>query len=117
MNLLTIVPWYYKLGALALVGIALIGFGWVEGAGHVQNKWNAQKQEVLIKTITIEAKQAEATVKVVTKYIDRIKVIYKQSEVIHDSIPTYVTPKADNACIVPVGFIRLLAAAGSSNVP
>jgi len=36
MNPLALVPLPYRLPALALLAVALVGFGWVKGAGHVQ---------------------------------------------------------------------------------
>ena len=47
-------------------------------------------------TFTAGQNFAEAQTKIVTRTITRIR-----------EIPVYVTPKADAACAVPVGFIRL----------
>ena len=32
---MSLIPWPYRLLALAALAVALIGFGWVKGAGHV----------------------------------------------------------------------------------
>lgn len=118
MNLLSIVPWYYRALALVLLVASLIGFGWVKGANHVQDKWDAQKQEIIIKTITIQAEQAKATVKTIIKYVDRVKVIHEKGKTIYEQVPVYITPEADAACVVPVGFIRLLSdAADVPDIP
>ena len=55
-------------------------------------------REIAEGNITFTAGQnfAEAQTKIVTRTITRIR-----------EIPVYVTPKADAACAVPVGFIRL----------
>lgn len=36
---MTLIPWPYRLLALALLAVTLIGFGWVKGAEHVQAQW------------------------------------------------------------------------------
>jgi len=38
MNLLSLVPWYYRLGAIALLGLALFGYGYFKGLEHNEDK-------------------------------------------------------------------------------
>lgn len=38
---MSLIPWSYRWLALALAAAALIGFGWIKGAGHVQAQWDA----------------------------------------------------------------------------
>ena len=38
---MSLIRWPYRLLALAALAVALIGFGWVKGAGHVQARWDA----------------------------------------------------------------------------
>lgn len=42
MNLAALIPAPYRVLALVLLAAALVGFGWVQGAQHVQDKWNAE---------------------------------------------------------------------------
>ena len=42
---MSLIPWPYRLLALAALAVALIGFGWVKGAGHVQARWDAAVQQ------------------------------------------------------------------------
>jgi hypothetical protein len=113
--LMSIVPAPYRWLALAVLAAALLSFGWVKGAAHVQGQWDAEKQTVLVKTVTVQAKQAEASVQVITKYVDRVKVIHEKAQIITKEIPVYVTPKADAGCTVPVGFAILHDAAASGS--
>ena len=38
MALLSIVPWYYRLAALAVLAVALVGYGWLKGAEYGERK-------------------------------------------------------------------------------
>ena len=43
----------------------------------------------------------------VTRYVDRIKVVRKTGDAILKEVPDYVSAKADDACVLPRGFVRL----------
>ena len=63
---MSLIPWPYRLLALAALGVALIGFGWVKGAGHVKAQWDAAVQEQTLQAAAVGERQAQATVKFVT---------------------------------------------------
>lgn len=46
MNLLAVVPWYYRALAVALLVAAVWGHGWVKGAAHVEAKFDAFRDQV-----------------------------------------------------------------------
>jgi len=94
---MNLIPWPYRLLALVLVGVALIGFGWVKGAGHVQAQWDAAVQQQTLQVATARQKQAEATVKVVTQYVDRVRVVRQKGNTIIKEVPVYVPVQADAA--------------------
>ncbi len=60
---------------------------------------------------------AEANVKTVTHYVDRVQVVRVKGDTITREIPAYVTEKSDAACTVPVGFVRLHNAAAANEPP
>ena len=72
---MSLIPWPYRWLALALLAAALIGFGWVKGARHVQARWDAAVQQQTLQAAAIRERQAQATVKVVTEYVDRVRVV------------------------------------------
>ena len=74
-NAVNLIPWPYRWLAVAALAVALIGFGWVKGAGHVQSKWDAAAQQQTLQAAAIRERQAQATVKVVTQYVDRVRVV------------------------------------------
>lgn len=45
-NLTTIIPWPYRILAAVALAVALVGFGWVKGASHVQDKFGVFQGQV-----------------------------------------------------------------------
>ena len=76
------IPTPYRLLAFALLSAALVSFGWVKGADHVQEEWDAQISRQALQVANIQKKQVEATTQVVTRYVDRIKVVREAGDAI-----------------------------------
>ena len=112
-----LIPWPYRLLVLALLSAALVGFGWVKGAGHVQAEWDAAVAKQSLQVVVVQKRQAEATVQVMTKYVDRVKIVRQAGETLIKEVPVYVPAQADAACVVPRGFVRLHDAATQGVVP
>lgn len=117
MNLLGIIPLPYKLLAMALLAVALVGYGWVKGANSVQDDWESANNKEAARQAGVAVRQAEATVKIVTQYIDRVKVIKEKGDTIVKEVPVYVTQNADSNCTVNVGFVRLHDFAATNTIP
>lgn len=111
------VPWPYRLLALVLLSVAMMGFGYIKGASHEAAKWEAAQAEAARKAAAIQVRQAEATFKVVTQYVDRVKVVREKGADIIKDVPAYVTHEADAACVLPRGFVRLHDAAAANEIP
>ena len=99
---------------LAVVGLlmAAVAFGWVKGSAHVQTQWDAAIAAQNAHVALVQRKQAESTVKVVTKYVDRVQTVYRTGQTITKEVPVYVPATTPD---LPGGF-RLLhdaAATGS----
>ncbi|KUJ04962.1 hypothetical protein AR275_20295 [Stenotrophomonas maltophilia] len=58
---------------------------------------------------------AQGTTRVVTEYVDRVQVVRERGDTITKEVPVYVTPTADAACAVPVGFVHIHNAAASGD--
>ena len=114
---MTLIPWPYRLLAMAALAVALTGFGWIKGAEHVQTQWDAAVQQQTLQAITVRERQAEATVKVVTQYVDRVHVVREKGETIIKEVPVYVPVQADAACTINRGFVRLHDAAAAGELP
>ncbi len=117
MGPLSLVPMPYRLLIVAVLAAALVGAGWVKGASHVQAEWDAEVVKQSLTAARVEKAQAQATVQVVTKYVDRVKIVRQAGETIIKEVPVYVPAQADAACVVPRGFVRLHDAAAQGVVP
>ncbi|RMX18080.1 hypothetical protein EBQ34_03190 [Vandammella animalimorsus] len=114
---MSLIPWPYRWLALALAAAALIGFGWIKGAGHVQAQWDTAVHQQTLQAATARERQAQATVKVVTQYVDRVRVVREKGDTIIKEVPVYVPAQADAACTVNRGFVRLHDAAAAGELP
>jgi hypothetical protein len=114
---MSLIPWPYRWLALVALGVALFGFGWIKGAGHVQARWDAALQEQVLQATAVREQQAQATVKVVTQYVDRVRVVREKGETIIKEVPIYVPVQADAACTINRGFVRLHDAAATGELP
>lgn len=61
--------------------------------------------------------RAEKTVEVITKYVDRERIVKVQGETVIKKVPIYVSKESDSQCVVPVGFVRMRNAAAGAVVP
>lgn len=107
---------YWKPLAVIIVAALIYAAGWIEGAGHGQAKWDAKKQAETLAAARQARNQAEATVKVVTEYVDKIKVVRERGATIIKEVPVYVTAQADADCLINAGFVRLHDAAAGNAV-
>ena len=114
---MSLISWPYRWLALDLLAAALIRFGWIKGAGHVQAQWDAAVQQQTLQAAVDRERQAQTTVKVVTQYVDRVRVVREKGDTIIKEIPVYVPFQADAACTINRGFVRLHDAAAASELP
>lgn len=114
---MTLIPWPYRVLVLIVLTGTSMGFGWIKGAEQVQARWDAAVREQELKSAAVRVRQAEATVKVVTRYVDRVRVVREKGETIIKEVPVYVPVEADAACSVNRGFVRVHDAAAQGTVP
>ncbi|ROL88723.1 hypothetical protein [Pseudomonas protegens] len=102
--------------ALAVVAGLLYALGFVSGAGSERSKQQRLDEARLQQSF--EQGQALGTVKekVVVEYVDRVVKVYQAGATITKEVPIYVSKAADNACVVPAGFVRVHDA-GAANLP
>jgi hypothetical protein len=107
----------YRL-PLQVAAIVLLVFGvYMEGGVSNQEKWEARVAEAKLEMAKKEAASAEASVKVVTKYIDRVTVVKETGDAIIREVPKFISAKSDSMCVVPNGFVLLHDSASRNEVP
>ena len=115
------VPWFstWLWRVLAWMGAAalLFGAGWWTGSQAVHAQWDRAVAAQRLEAAEMQAKQAEATVQVVTQYVDRVRVVREKGQTIIKEVPVYVPVQADAACSINRGFVRLHDAAAANDLP
>ena len=113
----SLISWPYRLLALAALCITLFGSGWLKGASHVQAQWDAATAAQQQAQAQVQIRQAQATVQVVTQYVDRIQVVREKGDTLIQEVPVYVPVQTDAACTVHHGFVSLHDAAAAGELP
>ncbi|PPT90605.1 hypothetical protein XaraCFBP7407_22455, partial [Xanthomonas arboricola pv. arracaciae] len=91
---------------LALIAALVGGCVWQEHrVGVAQQDRDAALQAK--RQAEAERDSAKTSTTVVTQYVDRVQVVREAGATITREIPIYVTHKADAACAIPTGFVRL----------
>jgi hypothetical protein len=103
---------------LQVVSIAILVFGvYMEGGIATQEKWEAKVAEVKLEMAQKETASVETTVKVVTKYVNKVQIVKEKGNDIIKQVPVYITKDADTKCDVPTGFVVLHDSASRNEVP
>jgi hypothetical protein len=105
-------PWVMWL-ALAILVAAATGWGWVKGAASVQAEWNAERAAQTITVLRVKVAQAEVTERVVTQYVDRVRIVRETADAIIREVPVYVPAQCDPDGRLPAGWRVLHDAAAS----
>lgn len=114
---MSLIPWPYRWLALALAAAALIGSGWIKGAGHVYAQWDAAVQQQALQAAAARERQARVTVKVVTQYVDRVRVVREKGDTIIKEVPVYVPAQADAAALSTVALCACTTLPPQANCP
>ncbi|MGN6655727.1 MAG: hypothetical protein ACTHJ9_10355 [Rhodanobacter sp.] len=104
------------LGAGLLAAVA--GYLWLTHARLDRAEARATTAETTASSLRGQLAAAKTSERIVTHYVDRVHVIHTRGATITREVPVYVTPQADAACTVPLGFARVHnAAAAGTDLP
>jgi hypothetical protein len=130
-------PWVLKIAPfirsykiwVAILICLLSAYG---GYRYAENTWKVKysvldssmkdieimQAKLIAENKELEKRSAETTTRVITKYVDRVKVVKEKSEEILKEVPVYVTKNADDNCTIPDGWVYIhnKAASGSAKV-
>lgn len=114
--MLTSIPAIYRILAVLAFLSSVFFYGMTTGRGQIQAQWDAAAAKQTAQIVDLKERQADASIKVVTKYVDRVQVIRQQGADIIKELPVYVTREADSSCVLPRGFVRLHDAAAAGRI-
>ncbi len=118
-KVLTFIPLMniYK-APIQIAGAVLLIIGlYMEGGISNQEKWEARVAEAKLEMAKKEVASADATVKVVTKYVTVDRIVKENGDAIVKEIPKFISKDADAQCVVPNGFVVLHDSASRNEVP
>ena len=113
MGLLSLIPLPYRILAGLLIAAMISAAGWMKGAAHVQAKWDAATVKQSLRVAIVEKAQAESTVKIVTKFVDRVRVVKETGAALTREVVRYVP---SDSCDLPPGY-RVLHDAAARGEP
>lgn len=103
---------------LKIISIFVIVCGlWMEGGISNQERWEAKVADAKLEMAKKDTESAEATTKVVTKYVTKVQIVKEKGDVIIKEVPKYITKADDAQCVIPNGFVLLHDSASKNEVP
>ncbi|WP_374335151.1 hypothetical protein [Methyloversatilis sp.] len=102
--------WVLWLALTALVA-ASAGWGYTRGATAVQDRWDAATIRQSRTVAIVRQRQAEVTERVVTEYVDRVRVIEREADAVIREVPVYVQDHCEPDGRLPAGVRWVLNAA------
>lgn len=112
-----LIPAPYRWGAIAIMVAAACAVAWLQGAAHVQIRWDLADSRREAAAAQRQVRVGNAVATVVTRYVDRVQIVREAGETIIKEVPVYVTQEADRRCTVPAGFVRLWNGANRGELP
>lgn len=104
--------------ALRLVGAGLLViFGFLGGWKVQAWRHDAAEAKQLVRIVKVVELRGQQNTQLIAAHVaerERIRFVYRD---LVKEVPTYVTPAADAACPVPVGFVRVHDAAAAGVPP
>jgi hypothetical protein len=102
-----LIPIQYKLG-LQIISVFLLAIGlFFIGAISNEEQWKLKVNEMEVKVAKQEVAASELTTEVITKYVDRVKIVEGKTREIIKKVPVYITKESDDKCAINNGFVSL----------
>jgi hypothetical protein len=113
-----LIPIQYKLG-IQIISVFLLAIGlFFIGAISNEEQWKLKVNEMEVKVAKQEVAAAEITTEIITKYVDRVKIVEGKTHEIIKKVPVYITKESDNKCTINNGFVSVFnSSASQTEVP
>lgn len=98
---------YWRQFAAVLIVFSILLGVYFKGRSDEKAKWVARQNEIALQNANLAQQQAKETIKVVTKYINKVKYIKDNNNAIINEVFNAVTSKDDATCTVNNGFVRM----------
>jgi hypothetical protein len=110
-----LIPIQYKM-PIVYLSICSMCFGmFMAGASNNESHWAEKVNQMEVKVAKQEVAAAELTTEVITKYVDRVKIVEGKTREIIKKVPVYITKESDDKCVINNGFVSLHNSSASNN--
>ena len=97
--------------------VLLVAGVYFYGGYGVEMEWRKKAAELQAEIDRKNAVSEQVTEKIVTQYVEKIKVVKEKGNVIIQKVPEYITKESDANCVVPKSFVVLHDSAAKNEVP
>jgi len=113
-----LLPTQYKMPVIYL-SICCICFGmFMAGASNNESHWVEKVKQMEVEMAKQEVATSNITTEVITKYVDRIKIVEGKTREIIKKVPIYITKEDDDKCTINNGFVSMFnSSASQTKIP
>lgn len=113
-----VIPVFPHKSLMHIASIILIMFGmYGVSSADVEKQWREQVTKLKEHIIELDKKSNEVTEKIVTVYVDKVKIVKEKTNELQKQIKTNITEKSNNACKLSNTFVWLHDSAAKNEVP
>jgi hypothetical protein len=105
LGLLIPIPVHYKMALYSGLGMLLCLNSFAIGVSVNEETWQSKVKDMQVKIAQLESQSSEVTTKVVTEYIEKVKIVEGKTHVIIKKVPEYITKESDAKCSINTGSI------------
>lgn len=87
------------------------------GGYAVEMEWRDRAAKLQAEIDKKDAVSAQVTEKIVTQYVNKVKIIKEKGDVVIKEVPKYITEKSDSECTIPNSYIVLHDSASKNEIP
>lgn len=97
--------------------VLLVAGVYFYGGYGVEMEWRKKAAELQAEIDRKNAVSEQVTEKIVTQYVEKVKVVKEKGDVIVKKVPEFITVKSDAECVIPKSFVLLHDSASKNEVP